>query len=480
MWLEIFTHLPSEALPSVHLTNRVLARIVRPLLFQHLEYHPYMCIAGYAMPSGTASCLTIPGPEPLRALFQRLEYWAAADVAPLVRSCRVTAWPNSGVHGWPFFRADDLYVLLTALFDTFPSFAGLRDLTLQSVHLTQPRLEQLCLLPNLARLEVEECTMAEAHTIDSATLPSLGVSDFTWTSFFAKLAHWFALLRRDKLVRLDIELRDSAELTAQIHTGDAWNHVKTLHVVAAVASRPLRDVLSKFPAVETLVLDVPSAQPPSPMSDILLPLLREYTGPAEYLPSFLSNPTMRRVTIPRWWTLQWTDEPIDTIAYFQTLVCPNNVTALRARFPEFDHTHLAGLSLVFPHLAELYVEVSSTYRNDVSPFEPDTFFDDIAWHSSLPTGLQKLAIHWQQVGTRYLHDLEYNCPDVNELKEALVAQHPDLRVLWVDGSGTMYFWRKGREVIQYDDEGAEEDEGLGECEERRRVLRVEWDAVFVR
>ncbi|KAJ7166729.1 hypothetical protein C8R46DRAFT_1192078 [Mycena filopes] len=453
IWLEIFTHLPSEALAWVHLTNRLFARVVRPLLFRHLEYHPYMCIAGYPMASGAPSSLAIPGPEPLRELLQRLECWGAADVAPLVRSCRVTEWPNSGVHGWHFFREQDPYVLLTALLDILPSFAGLRDLTLQSVHFTQRRLEQLCLLPNLARLEVDRCSLAEDHTIDSATLPSLGVSDFILKDYWADLDHWFPLLRRDKLVRLEIKLRDSTQFATQIHAGDPWSYLQTLHITDVV-SRPLRNFL--FPAVENF---------PSPMSDIL-PSLREYTGPAEYLPSLLSNPTLRRVIVPCWWPGD------DTIAYFQTFVCPNNVTALRAGFEELDHTHLAGLSLVFPHLTELHVEVSSTYGND-SPLEPDSLFDAIAWHSPLPPGLQKLAIHWRY---RHLHDIDFGCPDVNELKVALVAQHPDLRALWVDGSGTMYFWRKGQEVMQYD-EGAEGDEG--ECDERRRALRVDWDAVPV-
>ncbi|KAJ7156167.1 hypothetical protein C8R46DRAFT_1226402 [Mycena filopes] len=417
LWLEIFAHLPSEALPCVHLTNRLFARIVRPLLFQHLEFHPYICLPGYPMSSRSPSGLAIPGPEQLRLLLDRLQFWVAADIAPLVRSCSVAKWPAHGVHGWPFSRVDDPYVLLTALFDTLPSFAGLRDLTLERVHFTQRRVEQLCLIPNLARLELDVCDVAENQTIDAAVLPSLGVSHFKVTHYFGDLSDWFPLLCRDKLVGLDIEVADSTLFFNQLHAGDPWPHVKTLRI--RTSSGPLRDILSKFPALETLVLSIHDyAADLSAISDIL-PLLREYTGPASSLAPFLSCPALRRVIVPLWWTENSSDIP----AYFRAFVCPNNVTSLRAGFHWFDHMHVTGLGLVFPHLVELHLEVSSPMRSTV-----------------------------------------------NDLGGALVAQHPALTVLWLQGLDAIYFWRRGREVIRYLHNGRDN------YAQRQADLRVLWDA----
>ncbi|KAF8215618.1 hypothetical protein K438DRAFT_1560595, partial [Mycena galopus ATCC 62051] len=97
IWAETFVHLPRTALPQVNLTHRTFHRITRPLLFRHFEFHPYMGIAGYQITACPPSGLLIPYAEHMPSLFDRLQFWSSPVIVPLVRTCRVSGWPNNGV-----------------------------------------------------------------------------------------------------------------------------------------------------------------------------------------------------------------------------------------------------------------------------------------------------------------------------------------------------------------------------------------------
>jgi hypothetical protein len=64
----------------------------------------------------------------------------------------------------------------------------------------------------------------------------------------------------------------------------------------------------------------------------------------------------------------------------------------------------------------------------------------------LPTSLQKLAIHWEYETPA----VDFGPPDLNSLKDVLVAKYSGLKMIWIAGSGAMYMWRTGRSSIQHD------------------------------
>ncbi|KAJ7145650.1 hypothetical protein C8R44DRAFT_755650 [Mycena epipterygia] len=91
IWTEIFAQLPREVLMHVALTHGLFHRITRPLLFRDFEFHPYTTIPGYYLTHCPPSRLSLPDVEPVDYLLQRLQFWFSADIAPFVRTCRVTS-----------------------------------------------------------------------------------------------------------------------------------------------------------------------------------------------------------------------------------------------------------------------------------------------------------------------------------------------------------------------------------------------------
>ncbi|KAJ7036689.1 hypothetical protein C8F04DRAFT_1232896 [Mycena alexandri] len=152
----------------------------------------------------------------------------------------------------------------------------------------------------------------------------------------------------------------------------------------------------------------------------------------------IRSPTLRHINIPLWFT----NHPNDILAYFQGFPGPNCITTLHPAFVEFDHMYLAGpIGIAFPNLAELHVEVLIRIWSSGTPFEAPKIRKDC---------LHLTYLSDYSFGTK--PTLGFGCFDINELKDSLVSQHPELKVLWVDGSDTMYLWRKGRDVLQYNND----------------------------
>ncbi|KAJ6542914.1 hypothetical protein B0H19DRAFT_1172412 [Mycena capillaripes] len=475
IWAEILAHLPRSSFPHTNLTSWRFHRITRPLLFRDLGFHPYMGIAGYFITSCPPSGLALPGPEQIHLVMERLRFWSSPDIAPLVRSCRIAPWPNSGVHNWPFSRVQDPYVLLTRLFDTFPRFTNLRVLLLHQVHFTESRLQKLGLLPNLTVLEVDMCSVVDGEVINPLALTPLAVSDFRFmlTRSERAIDHWLPLLRLDTLHHLD--LHENARLFDQIQTGPAFPCVKSLKI-AGNTSLIWSHIVAKFPALEVLVVEVTWrswTESHAPVANVL-PSLREYTGPDGLLYFLLPLPTLRRVTIPL-----WDNGYPEILARFAAIVAPNNITALYAGLSEYDPQYLEGFSALFPNLTEFRVKITIhlSYWTSGSVFDVESLFESLAQKSPLPIHIRKFAFQWAYTGYKNEPDqLDFGCPDLNDLKNALVAQHPDLDVVWVDdGSDLMYFWRQGRDARMhlYDESESE----LGRADSQREQFGLLWDAV---
>ncbi|KAJ6457365.1 hypothetical protein C8R45DRAFT_1033500 [Mycena sanguinolenta] len=469
IWSEIFLHLPRAALPQVNLTQRTFHHIVHPLLFRHLEFHPYNCLAGYSSVNCPPSGLGIPDEEHVIFLLQRLQFWSSSDIAPLVRTCRVSNWSKAAIppNGWIFRRTDDPYILLNAFFDALPRFTALHHLALTKVHFTQSGLKQLGLLRCLVNFEVLLCSIADGRVVDIGDLTPLHATQVTFRrhDVFSEgcVEHWVPLLNPQILTHLDLAHIPAVLSQIRASTG-TFPSVKSLKITMDLCVPSWARILSKFPAIE--VLDISRlrfcgydkvSEPHVPPHG-LLTALREYTGPEELLQFLVPIPTLRRVTLPKWCT-----RTFDDLVQFGVTGTVNNVSSLKVNIVnpatvKFYFEAVCAVCIVFPGLAELHVKIfeSPWSRKDWpnNAFKPDKFLTELQERLPLPKSLQKLALHWECPDRTLPADGQ---PDLNGVKDALVAEYPELRMMQVQGLGIGYLWLKERGVIPhtFEEEGLE-------------------------
>ncbi|KAF7340957.1 hypothetical protein MSAN_02081000 [Mycena sanguinolenta] len=490
IWAQTFLYLPRAALLQVNLAQRMFHRIAHPLVFHDFDFHPYLTIAGYLITQCPPSGLMIPYEEHIPSLLARLQFWSSPDIAPLVRTCRVSDWSNEGVgimipsncgvHGWSFQRTEDPYILLTAFFDALPRFTSLRHLTLNKVHFTQSGFKQLALLCNLRILEVFLCSVVHGEVVDTGELASLHVTQFTFRHHAVPepcVEHWIPLLNPQILTHLDVAYNTAVLSKIQASTS-TFPCVKSLKIMMDLCLPTWTRMLSKFPAIEVLDIsrlrldsDDGVGEPHAPLRDLLL-ALREYTGPEELLQFLVPIPTLRRVSVPA-----WSARSFDDIIQFETVTSTaNNVSSLHAEIGDLDTDELyfaavCSMCSVFPRLTELHVKISEN-----ALFKPDEFLKELEQELPLPARLQKLALHWQYPDRELVADVDFGPPDLNSVKDALVAEYPDLKMIWVEGSGIMYLWRKERGVLQH----TFEEEALEDVAQiRREEFSRLWDACVI-
>ncbi|KAJ7192297.1 hypothetical protein GGX14DRAFT_380281, partial [Mycena pura] len=81
IWLQVLGNVPKDTLPAVSLTNNTLRRLVRPLLFTHLDFHPYA--------RGERGIALLPSSEEVERSMERLHFWRSDEIASFVRSIKI-------------------------------------------------------------------------------------------------------------------------------------------------------------------------------------------------------------------------------------------------------------------------------------------------------------------------------------------------------------------------------------------------------
>ncbi|KAF7340992.1 hypothetical protein MSAN_02084600 [Mycena sanguinolenta] len=423
-------------------------RIAHPLLFRDLEFHPYVCLAVTNCPP---SGLLVPEEERISSLFHRLQFWSSPDIARLVRTCRVSDWsnedvilPNCGTNGRTFRRAEDPYILLTAFFDALPRFASLPT----------------GLLRNLRILEVNLCSVVQGEVVDTGELASLHVTQFTFRHHPVAepcVENWVPLL--NPLILTHMNLAYNEGVLAQIvqATTTTFPCVRSLNITMRLSLPSWSQILSKFPAIEVLQVkrfrcDNAVSEPREPLRE-LLPALSKYTGPAQLLQFLVPIPTLRRVSVSMGG--QSLDDIVQSASVTSTA---NNVTSLQAKIIDMATNELffeavCAMCSVFSRLTELHLKIveSPWCRDDwdSNAFKPEEFLEELEQQSPLPMCIQKLALHWDFPAGNPVGADDFGPPDLNSVKDALVAEYPELRMIWVQGSGIMYLWRRERGATQH-------------------------------
>ncbi|KAJ7315359.1 hypothetical protein DFH08DRAFT_1040033 [Mycena albidolilacea] len=309
LWIDILQDLPKETLQNVALSHRNLRRISRPFLFVTFVFHPY---AVPYIPQNMDRMRWPEADEPLllskeaqdREL-ERLNFWSSAEIAPLVRTCRLIPVPGGA---WGAENEPDVATaLLAAFFERLPRFNSIQYFHAYMVRFKQTGLANLCLLPALSRLEIILGTIVEpidCHSLHLGHITSFQLRHARHS--ILPLDSWMRLLRPTKLV--EMYLGFGSRLFAAIKHNDIppFPHVRKLTLQALRVGDRIRPlvvssvlpILSKFMGVEVFVMKgnwTDSEHESSRFSDSL-PILKEYDGPQEMLSILFSRPTLSHIT----------------------------------------------------------------------------------------------------------------------------------------------------------------------------------------
>ncbi|KAJ6546738.1 hypothetical protein DFH09DRAFT_1506489 [Mycena vulgaris] len=424
LWVEVFKYLPKTSLRDVSSTHRTFSRISRPLVFSDFDFHPF---------AGGAGGTVHPSAAEVKRSFERLNFWCSPEIAPLVRSCKITPWPR---YPRNFSDTETPYILPAAFFDRLSCFTRLQTLYAMHVEFTQIGVVGLCRLPVLKRLHIGDCIVAAREHADTTAL-SLKVSSFILERGLEGVDRWIALLDPDLLREMDVALSSHIFARTMANTS-SFPHVHKLSAI--MDNSTVFDLLSKFPAVQTLTMDWGGADPTVHISG-LLPALTEYTGPCSTLRLFLPRGTLTHLATTRCL-------PADFLTQLEGIGLPHNIPSLDLNFADFDRAALDKLCRFFPRLTDLQITIffggeDGAFSDDANP-EPTTFCHALATSPALPPTLKNIAISWYYEGEDYYE----NVPPVDEsdfarLRDALVARCPTLTSLWFDGHEFLFRWRKG-------------------------------------
>ncbi|KAJ7752556.1 hypothetical protein B0H16DRAFT_1545767 [Mycena metata] len=459
LWLEIFQNLPFDSLIAVSSTHRAFYNMSRHLVFAHFHFHPYAS-------AGTTP--ELPDVEHVRRAHARLCFWSSDNIAAGVRSCSVTPWsarPNSRPYSFsppPSWTLPSVFQLLDLFVARLDWFTGLMQLYLRDVYLTQSTMTKLCSLPALTDLHIHMCSIAGGAYIDTTSL-QLRVSVFEFTrrnGMDDGCTLWLPILHPETLRKLEVSA-NPIFFNKVMGTLPRFHRVHTLTLTMDLDKGVdnLR-VLSKFPAVQTLSLSYwrnnrfAWSNSDEAVAMGVLPVLKHYKGYFPSLRTILALPTLRRLEA---FALLGSGHPANFMQQLIGLPTPFRLTVLQISFESFDHDALLLLSIHFPQLAQLRLDIHAREiaQSDTN-LQATIFFKTLAYSPAVPSTLERLAICWKFTPITYhvppvpvdgktwelshpnLHDL----PDLQLLRDSLRSRCPRLTFLWLDGHDFVLHWRK--------------------------------------
>ncbi|KAJ7134832.1 hypothetical protein C8R44DRAFT_870418 [Mycena epipterygia] len=424
-----------ETLKHLNLTSWSFHTISRPLLFATFNFHPYSVVTDtYGM--CPEHLILQPGLE-LERVRRRLEFWSSEEIAPYVLYCNIEPleFENSGRQPPP----EDPYTLLTTFFEFLPRFANLRDLYGFTIHFTRVAMASLCALPKLTRVSIDMCIMAPGEQLDDPPPKSLKLETLQFCNNQDQIDWWLQGLCPDSLRVLAIDMSQShdASLFDLQSELPSFPNVYSVHIVLGSMLAPRHLIpLSKFPGVEDLTLTkfyaggilshaLTVAAPPELGGAGVCPLLKQYAGPHEIL-HILPMSGLRQLTL----------DPcaIDSfLVAMQSIPKPISIVYLEMTAIG-SVASLDGFSDLFPHLNFLLLTVNcggGMMIDAATDSQAYAFLNDVG--PSLPQHLVKLAINFK-------FDEGIDPPDLEKLKDGILAQRPTLKTLWIHSEHFVYVW----------------------------------------
>ncbi|KAJ7725997.1 hypothetical protein B0H16DRAFT_1591905 [Mycena metata] len=472
LWLMAIDYAPKSAVMNLSLTNRRLCHLSRPHLFAQFDFHPYAC-------DGADGNIKIPTQRVVNRALKRLKFWASDVIAPLVRVCKISPFDPDGRK---LSATDNPHVLLGPFFDIITSFTNLRALFVDKVHLTQTGVLNLCLLPKLHTLHIEEYRLAPGQVVhfDSSKLQSLThlrIHNDSWTTETDHSA-WISLLCAEKIRTLELTLNPPELLNIDL---PSFPHAQTIAVGLKLFAAPQNiRILSKFPAVQ--VLSIQDAERPygewvGPGSRLPLDfkwpgLLCRYSGPFQTMNDILSIPTVTHLSLNK--------RSLHPPDFFQELQhgTPRNIASLSLPFKYFNNGLFDDLCGAFPALTRVQLTIANAESftglnwDEFHDWKAPFFLETLV--TSLPARIEQLSIHWNMDFESVLDVL----PPFRKLGDALLEKHRALNALWLGMYGFTVRARKSPDgQITAEEMLIREDEPHSVVLRIRREFNSSWDAL---
>ncbi|KAJ7132652.1 hypothetical protein C8R46DRAFT_1362489 [Mycena filopes] len=433
LWLEIFNGLTRTTLANLALTHRFLHQLTRPLLFAKCTLRPYCTTYDEEHEARILHCSLAQEAESLA----RYEFWAAEDIAPLVRECYITPTLLSrrdyrGMGNWTHE-----YPVLETLFLHLSRFSGLQTLHTADVR-PSPAVIATALsrsLPALEELRIVTYVVVDPQDTrggDSTTDPTicLSLSRFTLVQTLAgvpdpldlRSVPWLRFLDHARLRALDVSGPSAHAVHDELARGATpFRAVDTLALtLATTPSKPqMLTILTQFPRLRALALATMerykvggwnaralpwdtgtlgwNADDDEVDTVGLLPALTQYSGPVTTIPTFVGVPTLTTLGISA-----PPSTPADLLRVLGGMRrLPANITALTLDLDldDRDTDYAAAcdaLGRVFADVRQIDVRVtvSGLERQPPSPHSFVVLFDLAEDSRDFPKAVQRLAHAW--------------------------------------------------------------------------------------
>jgi hypothetical protein len=263
VWSHIFLHLSSRDNGNAALSCREFRWLAQRVMFSHLALTRYWyCSAEHT---------SIADSDHTREVTSRLNFFKSSRIAPMVRSCIISAPPDHWIRG---------HISVDAILQLLPTFFNLRSLTCIRMDFTPSRIAHFRNLPKLQSFSVYSCSLSISE-ISHLPLTKLRVHDND--------AVWNVIdPRRVKFLSLGSS-RDQTMLPPSHHAEQVMQRLNCLQIPCAATSDPsFITFLSNCPVLEHLLITEPQEYifhsthshlraPPT------FPGLKAYSGPDTHL-----------------------------------------------------------------------------------------------------------------------------------------------------------------------------------------------------
>ncbi|KAF8176224.1 hypothetical protein K438DRAFT_1847144 [Mycena galopus ATCC 62051] len=257
LWLSIFHGLLPDTLKAISLSSQKFKALSRPLLFNHVTFHF--------------------GLRPFPLSLQCMDFWCSDEIAPHVRSCKLSVWGKLGVSA---SKMDSPSILLASFFERLGRFTRLTKFHIYYAQFTQWEVITLCRAAALTDVKLVGCGIATGEHVDPSPL-QLNVDRFSLGKARGEADLWISLLRPEYLRELDLNLAHNHPFDTTAIPVFPRVHKLTTTMKYSDMSYNLA-ILSKFPAVEIFAVhgwgDVEAGPGIHVEASLVLPVIRQYTS----------------------------------------------------------------------------------------------------------------------------------------------------------------------------------------------------------
>ncbi|KAJ7194461.1 hypothetical protein GGX14DRAFT_476436 [Mycena pura] len=318
------------------------------------------------------------------------------------------------------------------------------------IQLTGLAVLTLARLPILSEFTLRRCNIANGESIPSV---SNAFRLCRFSSYSDRIEEWLPLLEPSSLRILHVR---SAPTTGAVLPVFPYVHELQVRVNPTPTPADI-DFLKKLPGVTKLRMDMDwsRGRPRLPLATLpanVLPVLADFTGPIRALQLFIARDTLTRIDILTRINADGETELDEFVTELQQLPAPlTNLIHLVATFSYSCIDTATGLEAIFASLPRLQdVEITfALYQADWFDPAPAVVVSKLPSIHGLSPHLQRLSLIWQcsySLPPHTVDTIESDC-DFFAVRAAVVAQCPDLKVLWLDGRDFVFLWHMQADIM---------------------------------